>query len=301
MEEKSFIKAYYKKHLNTHRVQLAIPCVLASGAFALGILKDEIGSLWSVLIIGIVLIFFTSGHGYLHRKLSKTEADDYKKESENYKEKAELAERISKRASYDNDLLRHLIKVTNKLVNLKRAKLSNTLSPQQRFDFCVNYILTMLCEFYESHSKNVDFRIVFFVPAPIGTYLIPYLWYNHNHIAPKSMGDKSRYPEIFAYNSPRKVCESWRIKRTVIVEDAEKESISTVHHGQEAYFKSMIAYPIINPENNTVTGIISVVANNSNFFTREDLNYHNFIFEHFATRINFEYSEYLKSSNWRRT
>lgn len=305
---------YYRKYLNCYRTQVVIPSVLACGVFLVPtLLKFDYLSLISGIIIGLPLIFLTTGHGYLVKRLSNEEAEKHKNEITEYKneiaenekqlktakEITESAEAENRKACHNYDILRHLHEVTNRLVNEKRAYLSKSdLSPQQRFDKCVTLNLMALNFFYEIHSRGVDFRIIFFVPQ--GSFLKPYLWYNHKHITPKSMGDPSRFAIVYDFNSrERKVCECWRTKQITIVEDAQAEGIQVQHPGQEIYFKSMIAYPVINPDTNSITGIISIVADQPNFFKRNDMDYHRFIFEHFATRINFENSEYLKTSHWR--
>lgn len=298
---RTWLKNLYKKHLNSYHIQVLIPSALASGTFVLGILKDLL-YLEFLIPAGILLILLATGNGYLHRILSKEESDDKRKEIDSLKERTETAEKDKDKVEYKHNLLTHLIDVTNRLVNLKRAEFSRTaLSPQQKFDYCINLILSMLCEFYEIHSRAIEFRVVLFIPAQNSTHLIPYFCYNHRQVKPWSMGQTpAKIQQLFSYGSPQKVCLAWRTRSIVIVEDTDKEPFNYNHPGQERNLKSMLAYPIISPEDSSVTGVISIVANKPGFFQKDEEDYHRFIIEHFAARVNYEKSVYMRSgaTNW---
>lgn len=285
-------KEFYKKYLHYFRIQIAVPATYAFILFALPILQqaDYIG-IKTILSVGLLIVLLTSYHGYLINSLTNTEIDAYKEKV------SELQQKFNVSVN-ENNIYRHLIEVTNRLVNEKRSILSSsgTLDPLDRFRICIYLNLMMLYEFYKIHSApGINFRIVYFIPSDDNNHLIPLIWYNEKVRQPHSMGTPERYHEHFSFDSDLKVCYSWRNKDIFIVEDADKERLKMSYPGQETYLKSMLTYPVLGIDS-SVTSIISFIADVPCFFKRENINYHRFVFDHFATRIIFEHDDLQTSS-----
>jgi hypothetical protein len=333
MLEKFPCTNFYKQHLHSFKLQAGAPFTFLAGMYAIPLLyKGDIITLLPTILIGIGILFFSTVHIYLVKTLTTDEKQKLVEEIETLtdiydKGMLEAGEKYDRetnrlsdcingievqldRACYNRDIIRHLIKVTNHLVNWKRKTLLEEAPvPQERFDKCIDANLLMLNAFYRLHQPDVNFTIVLFVPSesPIiddrytsnkldkgEEYLIPYTWFNENYQAPVSVGNPANYPTYYSRSSVRLVCRSWRAKDIIVIEDAEKEGYPTYHAKQKNYLKSMIAYPVLTPDTNEVRAVICFIANKPSFFKRSQNNieFHRFIFDHVATRINLEFADF---------